>query len=119
MYKHHRPAPLKLREDGLEASIPEIDPVCVGLQRRASERARVVPDVDPRGRDRSHRYIDASLVHEGQHQAGVPWRRRDPADRTMGVVGLAPEEVRQDVVVNIDGEGHSRASSFGVGRCET
>jgi hypothetical protein len=140
MHEHHSPAPLQFREDGLEASIPEVDPVCVreqhhtieleriegvgqlvqsaidvrqrqggkaalpfgcactgfaesSLQRRASDLARASsPTWTPRRGNRGDRDVDAGLVHEREHQVGVPGRRRNAADRIVRVVRLAPKK---------------------------
>jgi len=52
--------------------------------------------------DRRDRDIDAGIVHERQHADLIPRRRRDSADEMSAVVGLLPEEIRQDVVVHVN-----------------
>src|SRR6266404_7356424 len=78
--------------------------------------AGVVPHMDPGRRNRGDRHVDAGVVHEGDHEIGVPGRRLDAADRIAGVIGLLEEEVRQDVMVNIDSAGHGRASEVHIAR---
>src|SRR5579862_4537304 len=54
--------------------------------------------------DSANRILDR---HCGIERAGpIPRRRRDAANGMSPVVGLTPEKVRENVMMNVDGEGH-------------
>jgi hypothetical protein len=69
---------------------------------RQRPRAAIVPHMDAGGRDRRNGYINSRLVHERQHHLFGPGRGLDAADGIVAFIGLAPEELRQDVMMNVD-----------------
>jgi hypothetical protein len=57
-------------------------------------------------RDRCNRDIDAGIIHERQRARLVPGRWRDAAHGMLAFIGLPPEKIRKNVVMNVDGERH-------------
>jgi len=50
--------------------------------------------------------IYGGVVHECQCAGLIPRRRLDAANGMSAVVGLTLEKVRENVMMNVDGEGH-------------
>jgi hypothetical protein len=68
--------------------------------------ACIVSHMNARRRDRRDRNIDPGIIHERQGARFVPRRWCDAANGIRIVVGLAPEKIRKDMVMNIDGDWH-------------
>jgi hypothetical protein len=66
----------------------------------------MVTDIHPRCADRRESDINACVVDEGQRAFLRPGRWKDATNRVVGFICGSPEEVRKDVVVDIDGEGN-------------
>src|SRR5258705_621221 len=63
-----------------------------------------VAKVHSRGANRRHGNVDPGVVHERDHRLFGPLKRRQPSHRSMKIIGLSPEEVRQNVMVGVDGQ---------------
>src|SRR6266851_6937889 len=80
----------------------------IGREFVASARQRpsllAIAKVHSRSADRRHGNVDPGVVHERDHRLFGPLKRRQPSDRSMSIIGLSPEEVRQNVMVGVDGQ---------------
>jgi hypothetical protein len=63
-----------------------------------------IAKVRSRSAHRHHGNVDPGVVHERDHRLFGPLKRRQPSDRSMRIICLPPEEVRQYVMMGVDGQ---------------
>src|SRR5438128_52254 len=63
-----------------------------------------ISKVDSRRAHGHHGNVDPGVVHERDHRLFGPLKRRQPSDGSMRIICLPPEEVRQYVMMGVDGQ---------------
>src|SRR6266404_4837195 len=88
----------------------------------ASARQRpsllAIAKVHSRRAHRHHGNVDPGVVHERDHRLFGPLQRRQPSHRSMKIICLSPEEVRQYVMMGVDRQRCIWIASHGLPCCQ-